>query len=58
MIETPRVWLERRSRTGHWEAFPLNPEGQYRSFRRSVEVKDYISEHRSFSAVRRIEERL
>jgi hypothetical protein len=58
MIETPRVRLERRSRTGHWDAFPVNPERYYRSFRRNVEVKDYISERRSFSAVRRIEERL
>ena len=58
MIETPRVRLERRSRIGHWDAFPVNPERYYRSFRRNVEVKDYISERRSFSAVRRIEERL
>ena len=58
MIETPRVRLERRSRTGHWDAFPVDPERYYRSFRRNVEVKDYISERRSFSAVRRIEERL
>lgn len=58
MVETPRVRLERRSRTGHWDAFPVNPEHYYRSFRRNVEVKDYISERRSFSAVRRIEERL
>jgi len=58
MIETPRIRLERRSRTGHWDAFPVNPERYYRSFRRNVEVKDYISERRSFSAVRRIEERL
>jgi len=58
MIETPRVRLERRSRTGHWDAFPVNPEHYYRSFRRNVEVKDYISERRSFSAVRRIEKRL
>jgi hypothetical protein len=58
MIETPRVRLERRSRTGHWDAFPVNPERYYRSFRRNVEVKDCISERRSFSAVRRIEERL
>ncbi|MGH9092518.1 MAG: hypothetical protein ACRDZR_14260 [Acidimicrobiales bacterium] len=26
MIETPRVRLERRSRTGHWDAFPVNPD--------------------------------
>jgi len=58
MIETPRVRLERRSRIGHWDAFPVNPERYYRSFRRNVEVKDYISERRSFSAVRRIEDRL
>ncbi|MDA8275118.1 MAG: hypothetical protein M0029_07020, partial [Actinomycetota bacterium] len=58
MIETPRVRLERRSRIGHWDAFPVNPERYYRSFRRNVEVKDYISERRSFSAVRRIDERL
>ncbi len=58
MIETPRVRLERRSRTGHWDAFPVNPERYYRSFRRNVEVKDAISERRSFSAVRRVEERL
>ena len=58
MIETPRVRLERRSRMGHWDAFPVNPERYYRSFRRNVEVKDHVSKNRSFSAVRRIEERL
>ncbi|MGH9083745.1 MAG: hypothetical protein ACRDWN_10420, partial [Acidimicrobiales bacterium] len=58
MIETPRARLVRRSRTGHWDAFPVNPDHYYRSFRRNVEVKEYISERRSFSAVRRIEERL
>jgi len=58
MIETPRVRLERRSRMGHWDAFPVNPERFYRSFRRNVEVKDHVSKNRSFSAVRRIEERL
>ena len=58
MIETPRVCLERRSRMGHWDAFPVNPERYYRSFRRNVEVKDHVSKNRSFSAVRRIEERL
>ena len=36
----------------------MNPERYYRSFRRNVEVKDAISDRRSFSAVRRIEERL
>ncbi|MGH9063438.1 MAG: hypothetical protein ACRD0L_05605 [Acidimicrobiales bacterium] len=58
MIETPRVRIERRARTGHWDAFPVDPERYYRSFRRNVEVKDHISKNRSFSAVRRIEERL
>ncbi|MGH9029561.1 MAG: hypothetical protein ACRDV4_08110, partial [Acidimicrobiales bacterium] len=58
MFETPRVRLERRSRAGHWGAFPVNPERYYRSFRRNVEVKDHISKNRSFSAIRRIEERL
>ena len=58
MIETPRVRTERRARTGHWDAFPVDPEHYYRSFRRNVEVKGYISERRNFSAVRRIEERL
>lgn len=56
MIETPRVRLERRSRTGRWDAFPVNPDRYYRSFRRNVEVKDHVSENRSFGAVRRIEE--
>jgi hypothetical protein len=58
MIETPRVRLRRRSRIGRWDAFPVNPERYYRSFRRHVEVKDHVSKNRSFSAVRRIEERL
>ena len=58
MFETPRVRLERRSRIGHWDAFPANPDRYYRSFRRNVEVKDHVSKNRSFSAVRRIEERL
>ncbi|MHB8318663.1 MAG: hypothetical protein ACYDEP_05435 [Acidimicrobiales bacterium] len=58
MIETPRVRLERRVRTGHWDAFPVDPERYYRSFRRNVEVKHHISGRQSFSAVRRIEERL
>jgi len=57
-IETPRARLERRSRIGHWDAFPVNPDRYYRSLRRNVEVKDYISERRSLSAVRRVEERL
>ena len=58
MIETPRVRLERRSRMVHRDAFPVNPERFYRSFRRNVEGKDHVSKNRSFSAVRRIEERL
>ncbi len=58
MIDTPRVRLERRSRNGHWDSFPVNPDHYYRSFRRDVEVKDFVSENRSFSVVRRIEERL
>ncbi|MHB1503880.1 MAG: hypothetical protein ACYCTL_06960 [Acidimicrobiales bacterium] len=48
MIETSRFRLERRSRTGHWDASPVNPERYYRAFRRNVEVKDYISGRRSF----------
>ena len=36
----------------------MNPERFYRSFRRNVEGKDHVSKNRSFSAVRRIEERL
>ena len=58
MIETPRVRLVRRSRTGHWNAFPVNPDRYYRSFRRNVEVKHHITEGGSFSAVRRIADRL
>ncbi len=53
-----RVCLVRRSRVGHWDAFPVNPEVYYRSFRRNVEVKGFISESRSFGAVRRILGRL
>ncbi|MDA8102717.1 MAG: hypothetical protein M0Z34_07115 [Nitrospiraceae bacterium] len=58
MIETPRVRLVRRSRTGHWGTFPVNPDRYYRSFRRTVEAKNHITGGASFSAVRRIAERL
>lgn len=58
MVDTPRVRLVRRSRTGHWGTFPVDPARFYRSFRRHVEVKDHIPKGRSFSAVRRLEERL
>ncbi len=46
------------ARKGHWDAFPVDPDRYYRSFCRNVQVEDDISERRSFSAVRRIEERL
>jgi hypothetical protein len=58
MVETPRVRLVRRARTGRWSAFPVDPARYYRSFRRNVEVKAHISKGRSFSVVRRLEERL
>jgi hypothetical protein len=58
MVETPRVCLVRRSRCGHWSAFPVDPGLYYKSFRRHVEVKDHISKYKSFAAVHRVEERL
>ncbi|MGH2698571.1 MAG: hypothetical protein ACRDJL_05145, partial [Actinomycetota bacterium] len=58
MIETPRFRLTRRARTGHWHAFPVDPSGYHGSFRRNVEVKHHITKNRTFSVVRRIEERL
>lgn len=58
MVETPRFRLVRRARTGHWHAFPVDPSRHYGSFRRNVEVKHHITKNRSFTAVRRIEERL
>jgi len=58
MVDTPRARLTRRVRTGRWSAFPVDPARFYRSFRRHVEVKDYISKGRSFGVVRRLEERL
>ncbi|MGH9062934.1 MAG: hypothetical protein ACRDZQ_09780 [Acidimicrobiales bacterium] len=36
----------------------MNLDRYYRSILRSVGVKDHVSRNRSFSAVRRIEERL
>lgn len=58
MIETPRVRLTRRARTGHWPSFPVDPAVYYKSFRRHVEVKDHISKNRSFEAVARVKDRL
>jgi len=58
MVDTPRVRLVRRSRYGHWSAFPVDPGLYYKSFRRNVEVKDHISKYKSFAAVYRVEERL
>lgn len=58
MVETPRVRLVGRARTGRWGAFPVDPGRYYRSFRRSVEVRRHISKGRSFSVVSRLEERL
>jgi len=58
MVETPRVRLVRRARYGRWNAFPVDPERYYTSFRRHVELKDHISKYKSFTAVDRVEERL
>lgn len=58
MADTPRARLTRRVRTGRWIAFPVDPARFYHSFRRHVEVKDYISKGRSFGVVRGLEERL
>jgi len=58
MVETPRVRLVRRARTGRWGAFPIDPARYYRSFRRNVEVKAHVSKGRSFAVVRRLGERL
>lgn len=58
MVETPRVRLTRRARTGRWGAFPLDPARFYRSFRRNVELKHHVTKGKSFSVVRRLEERL
>lgn len=58
IVETPRVRLVRRARYGRWNAFPVDPERYYTSFRRHVEVKHHISKYKSFTTVDRIEERL
>jgi hypothetical protein len=58
MVETPRVRLVRRARTGRWGAFPVDPAHYYRSFRRNVEVKARVSKGKSFAVVRRLGERL
>lgn len=58
MIETPRVRLVRRARTGRWDKFPVDPGRYYASFRRHVEVKAHISKQRSFAVVDRLDERL
>ncbi len=58
MIETPRVRLTRRVRTGGWPSFPVDPAVYFRSFRRHVEVKDHITKNRSFGVVERVEGRL
>lgn len=58
MLDTPRVLLRRRSRTGRWGAFSVDPSRYYVSFRRNVEVNDHISKNRSFAVTARLEERL
>jgi hypothetical protein len=58
MVETPRVRLVRRARTGRWAAFPVDPGGYYRSFRRTVELKQHVAKGRSFAVAHRLEERL
>lgn len=58
MVETPRVRLERRARRGHWDSFPVDPAGSYERFRRSVEVRDFIHEDRTFALTRQLWDRL
>lgn len=58
MVETPRVRLTRRARTGRWPTFPVDPAGYYKSFRRHVEVRDHITKNRTFALTRLLEERL
>ena len=58
MVETPRVRLTRRARTGRWRTFPVDPAGYYESFRRHVEVRHYITKNRTFAVTRLLEERL
>ncbi|MGH9222357.1 MAG: hypothetical protein ACRD2W_00810 [Acidimicrobiales bacterium] len=58
MVETPRVRLERRARRGHWDSFPVDPADYYERFRRSVEVRDFIHENRTFALTRQLWDRL
>lgn len=58
MYETPEVQLTRLARYGRWPTFPSDPAPFYASFRSQVEVKDAISERRSFGAVTRMESKL
>ena len=58
MVETPRVRLERRARRGRWDSFPVDPAGVYERVRRSVEVRDFIHEDRTFALTRQLWDRL
>jgi len=58
MAEPPRVRLERRARRGHWDSFPVDPADFYERFRRSVEVRDFIHEGRTFALTRQLWDRL
>lgn len=58
MCLTPEVRLTRLARYSRWPTFPSDPAPFYASFRSQVEVKDAISERRSFGAVTRMESKL
>ena len=51
MHDTPEVRLTRLARYGRWPTFPCDPAPFYAHFRSQVEVRDAISERRSFGAV-------
>lgn len=58
MIETPRVRLERRARSGSWAAFPSSPQPWYERFRAAVELKGFVTKGRTFKKVSTLEARL
>ena len=58
MHDTPEVRLTRLARYGRWPTFPCDPAPFYAHFRSQVEVRDAISERRSFGAVTQMERKL
>jgi len=58
MRETPRVRLRQRALRGHWSRFPVSPARYERTFRDTLESRDFYSERATFGLARRLEAQL